>query len=576
VNVDDTFNAQLTMMDPARTIDRGVVRAAVAFPAKEPDGAPEGESMMSASTDMPVSSLAAAFHNAVLAFPDRTAVIDGERSLTFAQLRSQVEAYAIAMRAAGVGTGDTVSMQLPNWWETHAITIAASLVGAVLNPIVSIYRRAEVEFIVRQAGSRLLIVPEHYRGYDFAAMADGIAANAGHEIRTMLVRGGAPATTAEEPTDLDELWQNAARRAPDAVAYLLYTSGSTADPKGALHSSRTLLSESDQVARIARLGADDCVFMPSPITHVTGLAFGVLVPTLLSIPTVLMDRWEPAAAARLVEAHRCTFSVSATTFLLGLTTAYEAEKTTSSLRVFICGGSEVGPALVERAQRSMGTRVVRTYGSTELPTFCTGDPFGDLVAEASFDGTPNEGTDYWLETETGRAKVGVGEALIKGRELFLGYLDPKANADAFTEDGFFHTGDILQVDEDGRCRVVGRKKDIIIRGGENLSAIEIEDHLQQHARISDVAVVAMPDPVMGERACAFIVCTDEGDAITLEEVRDFLTGRGLAVQKTPERVELTSDLPHTASGKVQKHLLRDRIRALLVEEGAIDRPVESR
>ena len=290
------------------------------------------------------------------------------------------------------------------------------------------------------------------------------------------------------------------------------------------------------------------------------------MPTLLGIPTVLLDRWDPRAAVDTVEAHGCTFTVSATTFLLGMTTVHEELGTTSSLKTFICGGAEIGPALVERARNSMGTRVVRTYGSTELPTFCTGDPFGDLVANAAFDGKPNPGTDYLLDSEFGLVKVGEGEALIKGGELFLGYLAVEANKQAFTDDGYFRTGDILNVDEQGNCRVVGRKKDIIIRGGENLSAIEIEDQLQLHPQIKEVAVVSMPDPVLGEKACAFVVLADPSETLTLESIRDFMKARGVAIQKVPERLEAVASLPQTASGKVQKHLLRDQIRSRLGQE----------
>ncbi len=517
------------------------------------------------------ASLAAAFAKAAAAHPDRIAVTEGETSLTFDELRAHVNGYAQLLLDRGVTPGDVVSVQLPNWWETHAIMIAASLVGAVLNPIVSIYRQSEVEFIVDQARSVVLVVPQVDRGHDYESMAATIALQVEQHLQVLAVRGALPAPSGPETTQLAELWESTHKHDVEAVAFLLYTSGSTARPKGALHSTRTLVHEALQIAAIARLGSTDAVFMPSPITHVTGLAFGVLLPTLLALPVVLLDRWDPEVALRAVEAHRCTFSVSATTFLLGLTYAYERQGIRSSLRVFICGGAEIGPALVEQAQRSMGTRVVRTYGSTELPTFCTGDPFGDVVAAAASDGTPNPGTDFWLESDQGRVKVGEGEALIRGGELFLGYLDPQATADSFTADGFFRTGDILRVDADGNCRVTGRKKDIIIRGGENLSAIEIEDHLQQHGGVREVAVIAMPDPILGERACAFVVPETAVQPVTLDGMREFLGDRGLAVQKTPERVEFVDSLPRTASGKVQKHLLRDRIRTILQSEAAIGR-----
>ena len=234
--------------------------------------------------------------------------------------------------------------------------------------------------------------------------------------------------------------------------------------------------------------------------------------------------------------------------------------------MFICGGAEIGPSLVRRARRVMGTRVVRTYGSTELPTFSVGDPYGDEDAAAETDGMPVPLSDHRLDRTGGRHAGGGGELLVKGAELFLGYLDPALTQGAFDGDGFFRTGDLVRFDDRGALTVIGREKDIIIRGGENLSAIEIEDVLQEHPGVAQVAVVGMPDPRMGERTCAFVV-PEPGARPDVAELRSFLLGRGLAVQKAPERVELVDALPRTASGKVQKYRLREAVRARLAAEG---------
>lgn len=492
-------------------------------------------------------------------WPDRTAVVEGDRTLTFAELARAAEACARGLVRLGVGPGDIVTAQLPNWWETQVVTYGAALAGAVYNPVVAIYRAAELGFIVGQARPRVLVVPGSFRGSDFLATA--AAATAGLTDPPVVVAVRAPASGLPDGVlTFSQLLDGAADgelpgpRDPDAVALLMYTSGSTADPKGVLHSARTLLHEVRQVAGITRLGPDDTVFMASPLTHITGLLFASLLPVDLGIPSVLQDRWDAAAAVELIERHRCTFTVSATTFLLGLTAAHEQRGEPSHLRVFVCGGAEIGPALVERARRALGARVVRTYGSTEFPTFSLGDPYGDPAAAAATDGRPVPLASWRID------EAGGGELLVKGAELFLGYLDPALDGDAFTPDGFFRTGDVVRMDDASGCTVAGRIKDIIIRGGENLSAIEIEDHLQQHPQIEDVAVVAMPDPVLGERACAFVVA--RGDARPgVDELRRFLTGRGLAVQKSPERVELVAELPRTASGKVQKFRLRERVAA---------------
>lgn len=527
-------------------------------------------------SDREVSTLAASLGRAARLYPLKVAVIESDVTLTFGELRYRTTLFAEHLVKLGVRAGDVVTAQLPNWWETQVVAQATSLIGAVFNPVVSIYRRSELEFIIGQARSKVFVVPGEYRGHNFRGMAEQIAEVLGGGLHVLVLRdplttplpGMAPSLPEEEVSE--DLWQKADHHDPDRIAYLLYTSGSTARPKGALHSSRTLMHEARQVADIGRLSDDDRVFMPSPVTHVTGLAFGVLLPADLGIGVLMQDRWDPSVAVDLVEQYRGTFCVSATTFLLGLTKEYESRGTTSTLETFICGGAEIGPELVQRAREAMGTKVVRCYGSTELPTFSVGDPFADLSHEALFDGRPVRGADYWVETAQGLTKVGVGELLIKGDELFLGYLDATLNEGAFHGD-FFRTGDLVRVDEDGACAVVGRLKDIIIRGGENISAIEIEDQLQLHPLIDEVAVVAMPDELLGERACAYVV-VKSGASLTIEDLRDHLKARGLAVQKTPEHLEIVETLPRTASGKVQKYRLRQLISETMGSHAAASPP----
>ena len=486
--------------------------------------------------------------------PDATALVEGEVSLTFAELLERASSFARTLLRLGVRPGDVVTAQLPTWWETEVVMYGVLLAGAVHNPVVSIYREHELGFVVAQARPRVLVVPGTVRGHDHLATArsilTGLGASDGPLPRLVVVRPDGPVP--EDVTVFGSSEPAGAalpeRGVDDDVALLLYTSGSTADPKGALHSHRTLIHEARQVAGTARLSEADAVFMASPLTHITGLVFGSVLPVDLGIVSVLLDRWEPERAVDLIERHRCTFTVSATTFLLGLVRIHEGRGTRSSLRVFVCGGAEIGPELVRRARSVLGTRVVRCYGSTEFPTFSLGDPYDESDSTADNDGAVVPLASWRTDVET-------GELLIRGAELFLGYLDRRLDAEAFTDDGFFRTGDVVHIDERG-ATVVGRTKDIIIRGGENLSAIEIEDHLVQHPAVRDVAVVAMPDEVLGERACAFVV-TAPGAELDLVGLRRFLTERGLAIQKVPERLELLTELPRTPSGKVQKFKLRE-------------------
>jgi cyclohexanecarboxylate-CoA ligase len=272
----------------------------------------------------------------------------------------------------------------------------------------------------------------------------------------------------------------------------------------------------------------------------------------------LLDIWQPEAAHRLIEDERCRFTLAATPFLLGLVDQYEKHGGRSSLRTFPCGGADVPPSLVRRSRAVMGTSVMRVYGSSEFPTFSCGRPDDDEAVAADTDGRPIGPVQHRLD----QVVDGVGELLIRGPDMFLGYLDPALNAAAFTEDGFFRTGDLASVDAEGAITIHSRLKDIIVRGGEKISAKDVEDRLFAHAAVGEVAVVGMPDPVLGERVCAFVVPTP-GAAPTLAELITALELQGVARQKHPERLVLVEALPKTASGKVQKFLLRSQAAALV-------------
>jgi cyclohexanecarboxylate-CoA ligase len=339
----------------------------------------------------------------------------------------------------------------------------------------------------------------------------------------------------------------------------LYTSGTTADPKGVLHSHNTLVYEVQSIVDCCSLDRLDAVFMPSPVTHITGFLFGLLMPPMVGVKAALLDVWDPAAAVDLVEREHCRMTMGATPFLHGMVEEHVRRGEPSSLRIFMCGGADVPPMLVRRATDVLGAHVARIYGSSEFPTFCCGRPGDDLDLCADTDGMPLGPVTSRLDGETG----GVGELLVDGPELFLGYLAAGLNEAAFSGDGLFRTGDLASIDERGAVTIRGRQKDIIVRGGENISAKEVEDLLYGHPLVSEVAVVAMPDPVLVERVCAFVVAVD-GAELTLTDVVGFLDGQGLARQKYPERLELVDELPATASGKVQKFVLRQRLTEGLV------------
>lgn len=494
--------------------------------------------------------------------PDVVAIVDGSDGtrLTYRELAVAVDRLAGALQARGVGPGDVVMAQLPNWWEAAVVFHAVARLGAVLNPVVPIYRDREVGFIVRQARPKVVFTPHQFRGFDHLGLARRVSdpddppllvavrprAGTGTLVFDDLLAEGRSAVPAGEPSD---------------IALLLYTSGTTADPKGVLHSHQTLGYEVRSIVDLFSLGADDAVFMPSPVTHITGLLFGLLMPVVTGCTAVLLDIWDAREAVDLVERESCRFIMGATPFLHGMTEEHARRGHESALRVFLCGGADVPPALIRRAAEVLGCHVARVYGSSELPTVSCGGPGDDLRLRAETDGMPIGPVVCRLDDVVD----GVGELVVDGPERFLGYFDPALNEAAFTADGLLRTGDLASIDERGAVTIRGRRKDIIVRGGENISAKEIEDLLHQHPAVAEAAVVAMPDPVLAERACAFVVPA-AGPHPTLADLTRFLEGHRLARQKLPERLEVVDALPMTASGKVQKFVLRERARALLAAE----------
>ena len=452
--------------------------------------------------------------------PSKTAVVDADRRLTYAELHGEVDRLAAGLRARGIGPGDVVSSQLPNCVESMLLCFAADRIGAVHNPIVTIYRQREVTFIRDQAESVMF--------FDEPGAVTALTA---------------ATTSGSQPLPQVD---------PAAPHYLLYTSGSTADPKGVLHSDVTLLAECTAQARFHGLTDDEVFVMPSPVAHISGLLYGVLLPILIGATSVLMPVWDPERFLELVQQERGTFCGGATPFLQGVVEHPRLDQyDVSSLRVFPCGGADVPPELIRAAMTRLGIRSGRGYGSTEFPS---------VTSSAG----PGEPDDKRAETDgrpigPNRVRIVDGEIQAIGPELFLGYRDATLDADAFADDGWFRTGDLGVLDDDGYLTVTGRLKDIVVRSGEKVSAREVEDLLHEHPKVRAVAVVAVSDPRTGERACACVVPRDPAAPPALEELGEHLLARGLSRRKLPEQLALVDELPMTASGKVKKHELRARL-----------------
>ena len=481
--------------------------------------------------------------------------------LTYRQLDWLATRVALGLRARGVGPGAVVSSLLPNRAAAVALFYGVNRLGAILNPIVPIYGGREIRFILGQTESMAVIVPERFRDTDFAALIARLRPDLPNLDAVIAV--GESAEIFPAAPDAGEVMADAGIPDPNRVSVILYTSGTTADPKGVLHSDNTLLAECAQHRALPRAerrrGVRHAVaggpHLRAAVRHHAA--------DRARRTSVLMEAWDPQRFLALVERERGTYSAGATPFLQGVVESPHLSRyDLSSLRRFPCGGADVPPELIRQAIERLGVRSGRGYGSTEFPSITSSA--GPNVPEpkrAATDGAPVPPSQLELRDAAGApvAPGAEGEIWARGPELCLGYRDAALNAEAFDARGFFRTGDLGVLDADGYLTITGRVKDIIIRRGEKFSAKEIEDLLFEHPKVRTVAVVAVPDREVGERVCAVIVPARADDPPTLAELGRYLESRELSRRKLPEQLELVDELPVTASGKVLKHVLKDRL-----------------
>jgi acyl-CoA synthetase (AMP-forming)/AMP-acid ligase II len=501
--------------------------------------------------------------------PDHLLLIEGDRRVTRAQAWEAASRLAAFFLARGLVPGDVVSFQLPNWIEAAIIALAARRCGLLLNPIPPNYRESEVTYILRDCGAKVVFVPHVFRKYDHQRLLAELRPQLPSVREVVVVRGMGVA-------GLD--WRNALSLAPvrdhelpavdpAAAMVVMYTSGTTGRPKGVLHSHYTFDYRVRSMAEAWSIGPSDVVFMPSPVTHITGTYWAFDMPWVSGATSVLMDVWSPDDAIDCIEKNRCTVTGGATPFLRQLLdVAAERPAAMASLRIFFCGGTTVSADLIREATAKYPRCLCfRAYGSTEMPTTTLGirdAAHAKLGAETDGEVVPpTEVRIVDASTGAGIAEGEEGEILVRGPEQLVGYLHPEDNAGAFDEDGYFHMGDLGRRVHERYLVITGRKKDIIIRSGENISPKEVEDVLAAHAAVADVAIVAMPSRETGEKGCAFVVLRP-GQTIDLVEIRRFLERAGLARQKFPEYLVLVDELPRVPSGKVSKDVLRARAKAL--------------
>ncbi|MHB1419101.1 MAG: AMP-binding protein [Bacillota bacterium] len=519
----------------------------------------------SLSGDWPNLTLTELMQKRLAECPDKVAVADSNRQFTFQEINRLAENLAASLANMGIGKGDVVSFQLPNWYEVMVLNLAATRLGTVVNPIVPIYKDREVRFILKQARSKAVIIPASFRNYNYVEMMQRLQPDL-PDLKQIIVIGEATPGTISLGSLLEDrgLPIPEIKVDPDDVKLLMYTSGTTAEPKGVQHTHNTLMCENLHALAFWEISGEDVAFMPSPVTHITGFK-SLEMPLVIGCSLVLMDIWQPETALKLIEKWKCTFTVGATPFLQQILHSPEFQRqNVSSMRIYACGGASVPPELIREAWRKSGWRAFRVYGATEAPTITLGiGKDGPLQKAAETDGMSIGYELRIVDAEHRPVPAGYeGEIVVKGPEVFVGYRDVTLNEESFDADGWFHTGDLGRLDSEGYLEITGRVKDIIIRGGENISAKEIEDLLHMHSSIEEAAVVAMPDTKMGEKVCAYIRLR-EGKQLTFEEMVNYLAGYNLARQKLPERLEIMDAFPVTASGKVKKNELRRDIAAKL-------------
>ncbi|HEV7854020.1 MAG TPA: AMP-binding protein [Mycobacterium sp.] len=492
----------------------------------------------------------------------RPAIVEGGHQLTYQELLELVERASSWLVGAGVGPGDVVCWQTPNWWEAHVLGLAVWHVGAVSCPIAPFYREHELRQAIEQVRPAAVVTAETFRGFAHAEAFDDVLAAAGlGDAARVVLRGTRPGWSPFDVVVAQGRRQEFASTGADEPCLILFTSGTTSGAKAAVHSSRTLLAETRQLADAWGLSWEDVAYMAAPLQHITGVLNAMTVPLLVGASAVLAERWEPDVAVADIMRHRVTYSAGATVFLQELTEAARAAGVHLPLRNFACGGATVPRAVMERSEEQ-GIPASRVYGMTELPTVTVMNrdyPF-DLRAET--DGAIAPGVEVRAVGTDGEpmATGCAGELLVRGPEQMLGYLDPAANRAALDEAGWLSTGDVGIVDRAGFVTITGRLKDVINRGGEKFSARDIEDLLIAHPAVRDAAVVPGPDARFGEVPVAFVVFDQAGRASADDLSRHLHTG-GLARQKTPVAWHFVDSLPMTPSGKVKKFELVARIDA---------------
>ncbi|MDX3634165.1 class I adenylate-forming enzyme family protein [Streptomyces europaeiscabiei] len=472
--------------------------------------------------------------------PDRPVLLQDDRTLSFGELRTRAERVAAGLYDMGVRPGTVVAWQLPTRIETALLSFALARLGAVQSPVIPFYRDREVGFALRESKADFFAVPGEWRGFDHTEMARRLEARGIFEAYDHLPDGD-PVVLPAPPAD------------GTSVRWIYWTSGTTSDPKGVLHTDRSLIAGGSCLAHALRLSQEDVGSIAFPYAHIGGPDYMVML-LLYGFPAVLFEHFALPAALEGYRKHGVTVAGGSTAFysmFLAEQRKQPGVPVVPTLRLLAGGGAPKPPEIYHSVVREMGVQLTHGYGMTEVPMITMGAPDDSVENLATTEGRPPAGMEIRIAED--------GEVRLRGEAVCRGYLDPAQSAAAFDADGFFVTGDLGQVTDSGHLVLTGRLKDVIIRKGENISAKEIEDLLHRHPAVQDTAVIGLPDAERGERVCAVVEQPPGADPLTLTDVTDWLRAEGLSVHKLPEQVELVDALPRNETlRKVLKYKLRER------------------
>ncbi|EOO4917861.1 medium-chain fatty-acid--CoA ligase [Escherichia coli] len=519
------------------------------------------------------ASLADYWQQTARAMPDKIAVVDNHgASYNYSALDHAASCLANWMLAKGIESGDRIAFQLPGWCEFTVIYLACLKIGAVSVPLLPSWREAELVWVLNKCQAKMFFAPTLFKQTRPVDLILPLQNQLPQLQQIVGVDKLAPATSSLSLSQIiadNTPLTTAITTHGDELAAVLFTSGTEGLPKGVMLTHNNILASERAYCARLNLTWQDVFMMPAPLGHATGFLHGVTAPFLIGARSVLLDIFTPDACLALLEQQRCTCMLGATPFVYDLLNVLEKQPADlSALRFFLCGGTTI-PKKVARECQQLGIKLLSVYGSTESSPHAVVNLDDPLSRFMHTDGYAAAGVEIKVVDDARKTLPPgcEGEEASRGPNVFMGYFDePELTARALDEEGWYYSGDLCRMDEAGYIKITGRKKDIIVRGGENISSREVEDILLQHPKIHDACVVAMPDERLGERSCAYVVLKAPHHSLSLEEVVAFFSRKQVAKYKYPEHIVVIEKLPRTASGKIQKFLLRKDIMRRLTQD----------